>query len=42
MTTLQLELSQEKTLITHASEKHASFLGYKVRIFREANLEKML
>ncbi len=30
---LQLELSQEKTLITHASENHANFLGYKIRIF---------
>ncbi|MED4043588.1 reverse transcriptase domain-containing protein [Priestia aryabhattai] len=33
MKTLKLELSQEKTLITHASEKHANFLGYKVRVF---------
>lgn len=34
MTTLQLELSSEKTLITHASEKHAGFLGYNIRVFR--------
>ena len=40
MTTLQLELSQEKTLITHASEKHANFLGYKVRIFRGSEPRK--
>jgi group II intron reverse transcriptase/maturase len=33
MKELQLELSQEKTLITHASEKYASFLGYQIRIF---------
>ncbi|PGM50799.1 group II intron reverse transcriptase/maturase [Bacillus cereus] len=34
MKTLQLELSSEKTLITHASEKYAGFLGYNIRVFR--------
>ena len=41
METLQLELSQEKTLITHASENHAGFLGYNIRVLEEVNLEKM-
>lgn len=40
METLQLELSQEKTLITHASEKHAGFLGYNIRVFRGSEPRK--
>lgn len=32
---LKLELSQEKTLITHAAKDAARFLGYEVVIFRE-------
>ncbi|PEK99405.1 group II intron reverse transcriptase/maturase [Bacillus toyonensis] len=40
METLQLELSQEKTLITHASEKYAGFLGYNIRVFRGSGPRK--
>ena len=31
-TNLRLELSDEKTLITHATTQHARFLGYDIRI----------
>ena len=32
--TLKLELSAEKTLITHASTKHARFLGYEIGVMQ--------
>jgi len=36
--TLKLTLSKEKTLITHASEEKASFLGYEVKVSRANDL----
>jgi len=35
---LKLTLSQEKTLITHANDEKAAFLGYEVKVTRERNL----
>jgi group II intron reverse transcriptase/maturase len=35
---LKLTLSQEKTLITHAGDDKAKFLGYEIKVVREGNL----
>ena len=38
--TLKMELSEEKTLITHSSE-YARFLGYDVRVRRDAKVKRV-
>ena len=35
-----LELSPEKTLITHAGTGHARFLGYDISVFRDPDVRK--